>query len=247
VTLSSRFHRTHRTVFAGHSAIGLAIKAARPSLPTWPIMLGVGFIDMVNGTLIMLGADTVRADLSAGPYLFFDLTFIDWDHSLLMAVLLSLLWALLFVKDRGLAWVAGLAAFSHFIADWPVHNDDMALFPHAQTHVGLGLWGQWGTGAWVLEGVFVAALVAWAWRRSARRGVSLRWPALVIALVFLTLSPWLSPMKFVATLDEPAVHLAHGALVALGFLIPGLLLSWLIDAAERHAALRVWCPTDTCT
>jgi hypothetical protein len=40
-------------------------------------------------------------------------------------------------------------------------------------------------------------------------------------------------MKFVAELSEPATHLLHGALVTIGFLVPGLLLTWLINREER--------------
>jgi hypothetical protein len=43
-------------------------------------------------------------------------------------------------------------------------------------------------------------------------------------------------MKFVAQLSEPAAHLAHGALVTIGFLLPGLILTWFINRAERQAA-----------
>jgi len=51
----------------------------------------------------------------------------------------------------------------------------------------------------------------------------------------INLSPWFSPMKAVAGLDEPAAHLLHGALVTLGFVVPGLLLTWLVNRAEGRA------------
>src|SRR5215469_4221632 len=220
-------------MYVGHFAIGMAIKSATPKTPTMPIMLGVAFMDIVNGLLVVAGVDRVTPNLNSGPYLFFDLTFIDWDHSLLMAVVLSLVWASLFWRDRRTAWVAGLAVFSHFLADWPLHNHDLALFPYSDTHLGYGLWGKLGTTSWLLEGAFCLALIAFAeWRNSAR-GVSYRWVFLVLVLVFFQTSPWLSPMKFIAQLSEPAAHLVSGALGAVGFLITGLFLVWLIDRAER--------------
>src|SRR5215472_9684859 len=109
-------------MYVGHFAIGMAMKSVSPKTPTLPIMLGVGFMDIVDGLLIMTGADRVTPNLASGPYLFFDLTFIDWDHSALMAVVLSSLWAALFWKDKTTAGVAFLAVFSHFLADWPLHN-----------------------------------------------------------------------------------------------------------------------------
>lgn len=220
-------------MYVGHFAIGLAIKARYPKVPALPIMMGVGFLDLLDGIFILLGFNTVTPNLASGPYLFFDLTFIDWDHSLLAALFWSMIWGLLFIKHRAVAAVAALAAFSHFIADWPMHNSDLALYPHSIEHYGYGLWGKLGTLAWVLEGVFSAVLAVYAWRISARRGVSLVWPCAVLVVLFLQLSPLASPMKFVATLQEPLTHILHGALVSLGFLIPGLLLTWLLDRAER--------------
>ncbi|MNY77421.1 hypothetical protein D3C86_2173150 [compost metagenome] len=58
----------------------------------------------------------------------------------------------------------------------------------------------------------------------------------VMVLAFINLSPWLSPMKHVATLGQPSATLVHGALVTAGFLIPGALLTWLINKAERKGA-----------
>lgn len=220
-------------MYVGHFAIGLAIKARYPKVPALPIMMGVGFLDLLDGIFILLGFNTVTPNLASGPYLFFDLTFIDWDHSLLAALFWSMIWGLLFIKHRAVAAVAALAAFSHFIADWPMHNSDLALYPHSIEHYGYGLWGKLGTLAWVLEGTFSAVLAVYAWRISARRGVSLVWPCAVLVVLFLQLSPVASPMKFVATLQEPLTHILHGALVSLGFLIPGLLLTWLLDRAER--------------
>lgn len=223
-------------MYVGHFAIGLALKARFPQTPTLPLLLGVGFLDLLDGLFIVLGWNTVTPNLAAGPYLFFDLTFIDWDHSLAAALFWSTAWALLFLKDKRVALLAFVAAFSHFVADWPMHNQDLALYPFAATHFGLGAWGRLGTASWVLEGLFAAALTCYAWRSAAQRGVNWAWPSVLMGLLFLNLSPWLSPMWHVAQLDEPAAHLVHGLLVTAGFVQPGLLLTWLIDRAERRAA-----------
>lgn len=222
-------------MYVGQFAIGLALKASFPGIPTLPLLLGVGFLDILDGIFIMLGWDIVTPNFAAGPYLFFDLTFIDWDHSLLAAVVWSVVWACLFWKDRRIAVLAFVASFSHFLADWPMHNNDLALLPHSQTHFGLGLWGRLGTASWVIEGVFVVVLAAYAWNSARKRGVNWIWPLVVLAIAFFNLSPWLSPMKHIAVLDEPAAHLLHGLLVTLGFLLPGALLTWLVNREERKA------------
>ncbi len=223
-------------MYAGHFAIGLALKARHPRVPALPLILGAGFLDLLDGTFIVLGWDRVRADLAAGPYLFFDLSFVDWDHSLLMAILWSVAWGALFFKDKRVAALASLAAFSHFLADFPVHNHDLALFPHAQAHLGLSLWARLGTWSWLLEGAFALALCSYATLSNAQRGVRSHWANLLVAALFVSLSPRLSPMKPIAGLAEPAAHLLHGALVALGFLVPGLGLAWLVERDERAAS-----------
>jgi hypothetical protein len=53
----------------GHFAIGLAIKAKKPEVPAIPIMIGVGFLDIVCGFLLLAGLDRVTPNLSRGPYL----------------------------------------------------------------------------------------------------------------------------------------------------------------------------------
>lgn len=225
-------------MYAGHLAIGLAIKARVPDVPSLPIFLGVAFLDILHGLFVLTGLAHVTANSAAGPYLFFDLSFVDWDHSLLMAIIWSLLWGVLFIKDKRIAGIAVLAAFSHFLSDWPMHNGDLALYPHADMHLGLGLWGQLGTGAWWLEGLFVLALCTYAWFAYAQRGISLLWPCVLILLMFLNLSPWLSPLKLVATLQEPLAHQVLAALILSGFLLPALLLSWLVERAQQPNSSR---------
>lgn len=225
-------------MYVGHLAIGLAIKSKFPKIPALPLMLGVGFLDIIDGLLIIFGIDHVTANLKSGPYLFFDLTFIDWDHSLLMAVILSVIWALFFIKNKKVALIAGLACFSHWLADWPMHNMDLALYPHAAEHMGYGLWGKWGTGSWIFEGVFSLALLRYAWVNFKKYNVSILWSSILLLVSFLQLSPWLSPMKYAAMQQEPTASLIHGILVFLGFLVPGLIIMCLINREEHKNQLE---------
>lgn len=230
-----KMQRRESAMVVGHFAIGMAMKAAKHEVPAWPIMIGVGFIDILFGFFTVLGIDKVTANLGAGPYLFFDLTYIDWNHSLLMAIVWSLAWGALFWKNRTVAICAAVAAFSHFLADWPLHQPDLALYPNSTIHFGAGLWAKLGTMAWVLEGIFAAVLAAFVWRANARRGVSSLWATLLLLLLFLIVSPWLSPMKFAATLQEPAQTWTAAALIVGTFLGTGIQFAWLIDRAERQA------------
>lgn len=219
-------------MYAGHFAIGLALQSQAPRQPAWPIVLGVGLLDLINGLFIVLGWDRVSPNPGAGPYLYFDLRFIDWDHSLLAAGLWSAGWGLLcWRQSRALAAWGLLAALSHLVADWPVHNHDLAWYPFSAQHVGASLWARLGTGAWWLEGALVLGLLGLAWQQARRRGADWRWPCAVVAALWLGLNPWLSPMRWMTAWPEPWAHIGHGTLVALGFLLPGLLMIRLLARA----------------
>ena len=220
-------------MYVGHLAIGVAIKSKFPQVSTLAIMLGVGFLDIIDVILIMLGINHVSPNLQSGPYLFFDLKFIDWDHSLLMAILLSIFWGALFLKNKTTAIVAGLACFSHWLADWPLHNMDLALFPYSIAHFGYGLWGKLGTGSWILEGIFSAIVLAYAWQQFKKQNISIFWPVVFLTISFFNLSPWFSPMKKAAQLAEPYASLLHGFFVFIGFFIPALLITWLINRQKK--------------
>ena len=77
--------------------------------------------------------------------------------------------------------------------------------------------------------------MVYAWHSASRRGAQWLWACLVLCVLFVNLSPWFSPMKQIAALGEPAAHMLHGIAVTLGFVLPGLLLTWLINRAERLA------------
>lgn len=222
-------------MYAGHFAIGLALQSHAPRQPAWPILVGVGLLDLLNGLFIVLGWDQVSPNLAAGPYLYFDLRFIDWDHSVLTAALWSGVWAMLCWRlSPPLSLWALVAALSHLVADWPVHNHDLAWYPFSTQHAGAGLWARLGTEAWWLEGVLTLGLCTWAWCKAHSRGVDWRWPCVTVMALWAGLSPWMSPMKWIALWPEPWAQLGHGSLVGLGFLLPALLLTKLIGRATHR-------------
>jgi hypothetical protein len=150
-----------------------------------------------------------------------------------MAVVWSFAWGAVFIKNPKVAVIGAAAVFSHFLADWPMHNYDLAIYPFSSYHMGLGLWGYLGVGSWFLEGAFSGILMIYAWRESAHQGVNLLWPILLLVILYLNLSPWLSPMQIVAHLGEPFTHILYGVLVTIGYLVSGLFMAWLIARAER--------------
>lgn len=203
-------------------------------------------MDVIYAVLLLAGVDRISPDPQAGPYLYFRLDHIDWDHSLLMAAVLSIGWATLWWR-RGVAVcaVAALAVASHFVLDWVVHNHDLALYPDADQHLGLGLWGRWGTGAWLLEGVWVLACLWACWRLAGAtpqiRNQNAMAVVVWVVILFLGLSPWLSPMHVVAAIGMPGAQTVHALLILAGFVVPALFLiralkSFSSNATPSHQA-----------
>ena len=231
-------------MYFGHYAVAVAIKAKEPDIPAAPLLLGTGFLDIMNGAFIVAGLDKVTGNLQASPYLFFDLTFIDWDHSLLMSIFWSLLYGLicwlLYKKNNRIAMFSVLVTFLHFVADLPMHNADMALYPHSDIKLGMGLWGSLGTWSWVLEIAFSAVLLGYAWKQHQKRDENIWMQISFITLLSISMSPWLSPMKKIAVLPESEATFLHGTFVFLGFIIPSIIFICMYKRTDRKRIVNTY-------
>ena len=181
-------------MYVGHFAAALAIKAQEPKAPTWALLVGVGFLDILFGPFVLAGIERATVTPAVSPG--FSLDYIDWSHSLIMSVVWSILFAAAFVR-RGprVMFALGVAVFSHFVLDLPMHPSDLALWPNSNAHIGLGLWRTLPSGWWFVELAVIGALWAYYWRRS-RRHESFGGRPFAIAIVLLALhvfnSPWLA-------------------------------------------------------
>lgn len=182
-------------MYAGHFAMALALKARRPEAPTWGLLLGAGFLDILFGPFVLLGIE--RASLTPGRAPGFSLDFIDWSHSLLTSLGWSVLLAAAFWRrGRAVAAMMGLAVFSHFLLDLPMHPPDLALWPWSRLHLGLGLWRTpfW----WWVELAFILAACGYYWVRARELrtfGRNSGWACIVVAALHVLNSPWLSPSR----------------------------------------------------
>ena len=144
-------------MFPGHFAAGLAIKTVEPRAPTFGLMVGVGFIDLVFGVLVPF-------HIEGGGFRHF---ITPWSHSLAM----SLVWGALFA---GLYWRLGsrvmLAMFAAVMSHWGLdlvsHNADMQLWPYSTIELGYGpMFG--GLGGWLemlVSAAGLGAYILWARR-----------------------------------------------------------------------------------
>ncbi len=176
-------------MFAGHFAAGLGIKAAVPRAPTWALLVGTGLLDVLFGPFLMAGLE--HASLTPGHSPGFSLDFIDWSHSLAMAVVWASLYGALFWRSGRIVVAAlAFAVFSHFLLD-------LALWPHSGVHVGFGLWQRLPSGWWWFELAFIAGACGYYVFQSRRVntfGGRAGWACAVVLLLHILNSPWLSAM-----------------------------------------------------
>jgi len=176
-------------MFIGHYGVGLAFKKAAPPVSLGLFFLAVQFLDLLWPTFLLL--DVEHVTISADKNLPLPLIFTDYpySHSLVMALVWSVLFAGIYwiVKRNGrYALILGLAVFSHWILDLIVHLPDLPLYPGDAPKFGFGLWrSQLATA--VVEGlIFFIGLFLYlrATRAKNRTGSIVFW--IVIALLLIS-------------------------------------------------------------
>jgi len=126
-------------MYAGHFAVGLAIKAAEPRVPMTAVMCLVFLPDLFWLSLSVGGLEL------AEPGMWFD----GWSHSIasiiVQAALVAALW-----WHRGARVAAAVAAavLSHLVLDLPMHPAPLEWYPHASSGFGNFLHG-WAGNLWL--------------------------------------------------------------------------------------------------
>ena len=139
-------------MYAGHFAVGLAIKAAEPRVPMAALMGLVFLPDLLWLGLSVGGLEVVE------PGMWFD----GWSHSIasiiVQAALVAALWS-----GQGVRVSAALAGavLSHLVLDLPMHPAPLLYYPHATMGFGNFLHG-WAGNVWMFgktNGWWVEAMV----------------------------------------------------------------------------------------
>jgi hypothetical protein len=145
--------KEREAMFIGHYGVSFAIKAREKSIPLWVLFVAVQFLDVFWAIFVLLGIEKVRIVPGFTATNPLDLYYMPYTHSLLGALLWSVLGFGLYrfvvsVREEGsgdgrlktaAAVLVGLAVFSHWILDLVVHNPDLALYDNTYK-MGLGLW-----------------------------------------------------------------------------------------------------------
>ena len=124
-------------MFVGHYSIAFACRTERNKIPLWILFVAVQFLDYIWATLVLLGIEKLRVTkgFTAGSML--DSYFHPYSHSLIMAVVWSVIAALVYRRVCGrygrrysgsAPLIIGLAVFSHWIFDLIAHPRDLAIY-----------------------------------------------------------------------------------------------------------------------
>jgi hypothetical protein len=135
-------------MFVGHYSVAFACRTERNRIPLWVLFIGVQFLDYIWATLVLLGIEKLRVikGFTAGSML--DSYFHPYSHSLITAVIWSVVAALIYKTvcgrhDRSCSksapLIIGVAVFSHWILDLIAHPRDLAIYDNSWK-VGFGLW-----------------------------------------------------------------------------------------------------------
>ena len=135
-------------MFVGHYSVAFACRTERNRIPLWVLFVAVQFLDYIWATLVLLGIEKLRVikGFTAGSML--DSYFHPYSHSLIMAVIWSVIAALIYKGvcsrdgchySKSAPLIIGLAVFSHWFLDLIAHPRDLAIYDN-RWKVGFGLW-----------------------------------------------------------------------------------------------------------
>ena len=135
-------------MFVGHYSVAFAAKSEKNKIPLWVLFIAVQFLDYIWATLVLLGIEKLRVikGFTAGSML--DSYFHPYSHSLITAILWSVVAALIYKAvcgrysrhySKSAPLIIGVAVFSHWILDLIAHPRDLAIYDNTWK-VGFGLW-----------------------------------------------------------------------------------------------------------
>lgn len=215
-------------MFIGHDAVAFAGKDASRRTSLGTLFLAANWLDLVWPLFLILGIEHVRIRGGSNPFLVLDFYDYPWTHSLVMSIVWSVAFGVVYwlvTKYARGAIVCGVLVFSHWVLDFVTHIPDLPLVPGGRT-VGLQLWKS-VPGTLIVELVLFAFGVYWYVRTTKPRdGIgTFALIALIIFLLIAYAANFMGPPP-----PDPKVI---GWVGLAAWLFP--LWAWWID---RHRELR---------
>ena len=132
-------------VIAGHFGFAAIVKSRETRVPLWSLMLATVWLDIVFIPLFVMKIETIKTVPGLPGGYGENIIYADYTHSLVGALVLSAVFALIFgpLWGKRCAIVLGMVSFSHWLLDLIVHRHDMPILPGNFGHLvrlGFGLW-----------------------------------------------------------------------------------------------------------
>lgn len=130
-------------MFIGHFGLALAAKKTAPKISLGTLFISFQFLDLVWPTLLLLNVEHVAIHPEETGNRVLEFSDYPYTHSLLFAVLWSLLFGAVYYlikRDVKGAVILGLGVVSHWFLDLIVHFHDLPIFPGTSPMVGFGVW-----------------------------------------------------------------------------------------------------------
>ena len=185
-------------MFIGHFAVAFASKKVAPKVSLGTLVIAAAFLDVVWPVLVLLGVERFRIVPGFTAINPFDFVYYPWSHSLLMAGVWAVLFAVVYQAVKGdhagAVWV-GIAVASHWVLDCISHRPDLPLYPGGGERLGLGLW-QSLPATFAVEGLMFAAGIALymqSTKAKDRTGTIAWWAFVALLLVLYIPGPWSPP------------------------------------------------------
>ncbi|MBY0421624.1 MAG: hypothetical protein K2Q06_04915 [Parvularculaceae bacterium] len=219
-------------MFVGHYGPSFGGRAAAAA-PLWLFFVAAQFLDYLWGVFILLGVERMRIVDGFLPMSPFDLFYMPWTHSLVMAVVWSAVFAglarfALGVRSSGALLLLALAVFSHWVLDLLVHAPDLALWPTDDApKLGLAAWRDPALTLLLEFGVLFAGFALYMGATRAR-GVAGRIGPFVLLLILIGLFAY----NHYAPVPPNSAVAAGSALAAYTVLA---VLAWLLCDRLRTA------------
>ena len=181
-------------MFVGHYGVSFAAKRAAPSLSLAWLFLAVQGLDILFACLVLAGVEHLRIVPGFTAYNPYELYDMPISHSLLGALVWAFL-ASLAARATRLPWkpaaLIGVAVFSHFVLDVPMHTPDLPLAWRGTPKIGLGLWNHRAVSLALELLTLGAGLLLYV---RGRRPLRARFWIFVLTLAAVTLStPFMPP------------------------------------------------------
>jgi hypothetical protein len=218
-------------MFLGHFALAFGAKRIAPAVSLGTLFMACQFADLLWPTFLALGVE--RVEIDPGNTVVTPLNFVSYpySHSLVMIVVWSVVFALVYRAVRGPQPVAiatvGALVFSHYVLDVITHRPDLPITIGGTQKLGLGLWNYPGTTLAIESAMFLLGALVYvtATRERDRVGKIGLWVLIAV----------LAAIYFAALYGPPPP--TAGAVAIAGH------LSWLFVLwayrVDRHRGPRV--------